>query len=291
MRKTILVGVEDLPYSDDALVWAATAASQRRAVLHLVHATGYPTLAVDLLYDDALTQGGKTLMDTATERVAEVAPGVEVTTTLDRRLPGEALCDLAEGAEMLVIGTHRMGALERVFAGSLSYQIAAGAPCPVVVVPHLPALDATGVVVGVDGSADSLDAVELAAAEADWTGQPLHILHAWQEPGIYAGTDIYPIGIAESAREAERLVLAESAAGLAEKYPDLVVHKQLAHEQPATALLDLAANARLLVVGSRGRHGIARVLLGSVSHTVVLHAPCPVMVTRYRDHSGEGERA
>ncbi len=289
MRKTIVVGVEDLPYSDAALVWAAEAAAQRGAVLHLVHATGFPTLAVDLLYDDAIVQGGTTLMEKASGRVAEVAPGVEVTTTLDRRLPGEALCDLSKGAQMLVIGTHRMGAMERVFAGSLSYQIAAGAPCPVVVVPHLPALDATGVVVGVDGSADSLDAVSLAAAEADWTHQPLHVLHAWQEPGIYASTDIYPIGVAESVREAERLALAESCAGLAETYPDLVVHEHLAHEQPATALLELAANARLLVVGSRGRHGIARVLLGSVSHTVVLHAPCPVMVTRYRDHAGAAE--
>lgn len=289
MLKTILVGVEDLPYSDDALVWAAQAAVQRRAVLHLVHATGYPTLAIDLLHDEAIAQSGTTLMQRATDRVAEVAPGVEVTTTIDPRLPGEALCDLAAGAQMLVIGTHRMGAIERVFAGSLSYQIAAGAPCPVVVVPHLPALDATGVVVGADGSADSLDAVELAAAEADWTGQALHILHAWQEPGIYASTDIYPIGIADSVRESERLVLAESAAGLAAKYPDLVVHEQLVHEQPATALLDLGANARLLVVGSRGRHGIARVLLGSVSHTVVLHAPCPVMVTRHRAHDGERE--
>ncbi len=291
MRKTILVGLEDLPYNDDALVWAAQAAAQRRAVLHLVHATGFPTLAVDLLYDDAIVQGGKTLLRTAAARVAEVAPGVEVTSTLDPRLPGAALSDLATGAEMLVIGTHRMGTLERVFAGSLSYQIAAGAPCPVVVVPRLPAPDASGVVVGADGSADSLDAVGLAAAEADWTGQPLHLLHAWQEPGIYASTDIYPIGIAESVRESERLVLAESAAGLAEKYPDLVVHEQLVHEQPATALLDLGANARLLVVGSRGRHGIARVLLGSVSHTVVLHAPCPVMITRHREHGTEEQHS
>ena len=290
MRKTILVGVEDLPHSDDALVWAAQAAAQRGAVLHLVNATGFPTVAIDLLYDDGIVQGATTLLEKAKARVAEVAPTVEVTTTVDRRQPAEALCDLAEGAQMLVIGTHRMSTMERVFSGSLSYQIAAGAPCPVVVVPRLPGSTATGVVVGADGSADSLDAVALAAAEADWTGQPLHLLHAWQEPGIYASTDIYPVGLAESVREAERLVLSESAAGLSEKYPDLVVHEHLVHEQPATALLDLGATARLIVVGSRGRHGIARVLLGSVSHTVVLHAPCPVMVTRYRDRDERPEQ-
>ena len=285
MRKTIVVGVEDLPLSDDALVWAARAAAQRGATLHLIHATGFPSLAIDLLYDDSIMQGAQLLLEKATVRVGEIAPDVSVTTAIDRRLPAEALCGLSDGAAMLVIGTHRLSAVERVFAGSLSYQIAAGAPCPVVVIPHLPPLEASGVVVGVDGSADSLDAVELAAAEADLAGQPLHVLHAWQEPGIYASTDIYPVGIAESVREAERLVLAESAAGLAEKYPDLVVHEQMVHEQPATALLDLAVNAQLLVVGSRGRHGIARVLLGSVSHTVVLHAPCPVLVARYRKHS------
>uniref|UniRef100_UPI0035645732 universal stress protein n=1 Tax=Actinotalea sp. TaxID=1872145 RepID=UPI0035645732 len=159
MRKTILVGVEDLPHSDDALVWAAQAAAQRGAALRLVNATGIPTVAIDLLYDDGIIQGAATLLEKATARVAEIAPTVPVTSDIDRRQPAEALSDLAKDAELLVIGTHRMSAVERVFSGSLSYQIAAGAPCPVVIVPHLPAPDAAGVVVGADGSADSLDAV------------------------------------------------------------------------------------------------------------------------------------
>ena len=50
--------------------------------------------------------------------------------------------------------------------------------------------------------------------------------------------------------------------------------------QPARALLHAAQDARLLVVGSRGLHGVARMLLGSVSHTVIIHAPCPVLVVR-----------
>ncbi len=281
MRKTILVGVEDLPHSDDAVVWAARAAAQRGAMLHLVNATGFPTLAVDLLYDDGIVAGAETLLEKASARVAEIAPEVEVTWSVDRRLPADALCAHAEGCALLVIGTHRLSAMERVFSGSLSYQIASSAPCPVVIVPHLPPLEATGVLVGVDGSADSLEAVALAAAEADWSGQPLHVVHAWQEPAMYASTDVYPVGLAENVRESERLVLAESVAGLAETYPDLIVHEQLVHEASATALLDLAPTMRLLVIGSRGRHGLARVLLGSVSHTVVLHSPCPVMVTRY----------
>ena len=75
-------------------------------------------------------------------------------------------------------------------------------------------------------------------------------------------------------------MLAESVAGLGDRYPDLVVHQQLVQSQPAQALLDAAKGARLLVVGSRGLGGVARMLLGSVSHTLVLHPPCPVLVMR-----------
>ena len=149
-----------------------------------------------------------------------------------------------------------------------------------VVVPGPVALDSVGVVVGVDGSPDSVAAVALAAIEADRIGEALYVVHAWTEPAIFAPADAVVVELTAAAREEEAVVLGESIAGLAEQYPDLVVHPHLVHDQPATALLDAAAHARLLVVGSRGRHGLTRVLLGSVSHTVVLHAECPVMVAR-----------
>lgn len=286
MTTTILVGVEGVPTSDDALVWAATAAATRKATLRLVTATGYPTAALDLLYDDAVVQGAQTVLERAAATARAVAPEVRITTEVDRRTPAEALCALSVDADLLVVGSHRMSALERVFAGSLSYQITAGAHCPVVVVTHLPGPTASGVVVGADGSLDGVAAVAVAARHADLTGQELHVVHAWLEPSVYAAADVYPVGIAAQVEEDERLVLAESVAGLAEEYPDLVVHTHLLHEQPATALLDAASDAQLLVVGSRGRHGVARLLLGSVSHTVVLHAPCPVLVVRGRTRAG-----
>lgn len=278
----VVVGIEDLPHSITPLEWAAAAADQRKAVLRLVHATGHPTLAVDILRDDEVVARAQALLDEAAARAHEVAPEVQVDVVLDRRRPAEALVDLSLDADLLVVGTHRMSASERVFSGSLAYQIAAASAVPVVVVPVVAALDAVGVVVGVDGSGDSVAAVALAAAEADRIGEPLYVVHAWTEPAIYAPTDAVVTELSAGVRDEEALVLGESVAGLAERYPDLVVHPQLVHDQPATALLDAAAHARMLVVGSRGRHGLTRVLLGSVSHTVVLHAPCPVMVARTR---------
>ncbi len=278
----VVAGIEDLPHSTTPLEWAATAADQRKAVLRLVHATGHPTLAADILRDDDVVAGAHALLDEAAARAHEVAPEVDVEVVVDRRRPAEALVDLSLDADLLVVGTHRMTASERVFSGSLAYQIAAASSAPVVVVPGVAALDSVGVVVGADGSGDSVAAVALAAAEADRIGEPLYVVHAWTEPAIYAPTDAVVSELSEGVRDEEAVVLGESVAGLAEQYPDLVVHAQLVHDQPATALLDAAAHARLLVVGSRGRHGLTRVLLGSVSHTVVLHAPCPVMVARTR---------
>ena len=285
MTTKIVCGVEDVPTSDDALIWAARTAVQRGWTLELVTATGFPLTAMDLLYDDAVAQGATTLLEKAADRVRTAVPGVEVRVDVDRRIAALALVERSREADLLVVGSHRLSAVERVFSGSLSYQIAAGAHCPVVVVPHLPGEEASGVVVGADGSADAVEAIALAAAEADRTGQPLHVVHAWQEPTTFAAADVFPLGIFEQVEQEESLVLAESVAGLAETYPDLVVHSHLLREQAATALLQIAAGARLIVVGSRGRHGVARLLLGSVSHTVVLHAPCPVMVARTRVHA------
>jgi nucleotide-binding universal stress UspA family protein len=84
-------------------------------------------------------------------------------------------------------------------------------------------------------------------------------------------------------------VLAETVAGLAEDYPGLVVHRVLAaEEEPAKALVEAAANATLLVLGSRGRGSFKRLLLGSTTHTVLRTLPCPTVVTRVRPvkHSG-----
>ncbi|HUX70096.1 MAG TPA: universal stress protein, partial [Cellulomonadaceae bacterium] len=156
----------------------------------------------------------------------------------------------------------------------------AGSHCPVLVVPQGHGHHGAGVVVGADGSPDGVAAVAEAAAEADRLGQELTVVHAWHAPMPYQSATVLPGSYDERIEQAERVVLAESLAGLSERYPDLVINRTLVHDQPARALLHAAHDARLLVVGSRGLHGVARMLLGSVSHTVIIHAPCPVLVVR-----------
>ncbi|WP_182112643.1 MULTISPECIES: universal stress protein [unclassified Actinotalea] len=285
MAGPVVVGVDSTPSSERALIWGAQAAADRHTELHLVHAIGYPSTALDLLEDEVVAAGAADLVAQAADRVRESWPALPVRTHVDRTTAANALGERSRHATLVVVGAQRLTGLAGVISGSLSYGIAAAAWCPVAVVPSLPAPEATGVVVGVDGSSDGLQAVRLAAAAADRTGDALHVVHAWQEPGVYLSADYYiPETISDRLEQDERLVLAESVAGLADRYPDLLIQQHLVQGQPAAALLDQAENARLLVVGSRGRGGLVRALLGSVSHTVVQRATCPVLITRTREH-------
>ncbi|QTE27960.1 universal stress protein [Pengzhenrongella sicca] len=280
MARTVVVGVEGTPSSAQALVWAATIAAARKVELSIVCATGDPYASVDIEYDDAIEQAATSLLKVSTERALAVAPELVINAVLAHGGAAKALTDASSQAALVVVGSRPLGLMERAFAGSLSYQIAAGSHCPVLVVPEGAAEVGTGVVVGSDGSAESMGAVALAAAEADRFGQELTVLHAWHTPLAFMSVDIVTESDDAWVEESRRVILAEAVAGLGERYPDLVIHQKLVHDQPARALLDAARGARMVVVGSRGRHGIARMLLGSVSHTVVLHAPCPVLVAR-----------
>lgn len=281
MSGTVVVGVEGTPSSHDALVWAARAAGARGAKLHLVHVYDHGPAEHDPALEARLEHRGNQLLKAESDRGRAVVRGLPVRTTLARGAVGRVLTDESLDAELLVVGAHPARFVERAFLGSRSYQIAAGAHCPVAVVPHLAAPVASRVVVGVDGSPDSALAVELGAAEADRVGGDLHVVHAWEESVAFTGLAYRGEGAyTDRLAQEEEVVLAASAAGLGERYPDLHVVRHLVPGRAAEVLRRMSEQALLLVVGSRGRQGVARMLLGSVSHAVVLEARCPVLVAR-----------
>jgi nucleotide-binding universal stress UspA family protein len=79
---------------------------------------------------------------------------------------------------------------------------------------------------------------------------------------------------------AERRVLSERVGGWTEKFPDTSVELIVRRDQPAHSLLAQAAEAQLVVVGSRGHGQFVGIVLGSVSNALVHRAPCPVAVVR-----------
>lgn len=128
-------------------------------------------------------------------------------------------------------------------------------------------MEATDVVVGVDGSDRSVTALRWAAAETHRGGGRLRIVLAERETGEAAAVRVR--GMLERA--------GEQASAVA---PGIVVEAAAVAADPASALLDAAADARIVVVGRRGGGGFASLLLGSVSLRVATHAPCPVAVVR-----------
>jgi nucleotide-binding universal stress UspA family protein len=146
------------------------------------------------------------------------------------------------------------------------------------------------IVVGVDGSEASREALRWAAEEARLREADVRAVHVWMfvpptpigEPGMIP----MPAGDYAGQLEAERAAAqAELDAALADAFPDGVpsaLDATVAEGDAGEQLVAEAAGADLLVVGSRGRSGIASVLLGSVSSHLVGRAPCPVVVVKAR---------
>ncbi|MEU6255802.1 universal stress protein [Streptomyces sp. NPDC047043] len=134
-------------------------------------------------------------------------------------------------------------------------------------------------VVGADGSEPSLRAVDWAADEAALRGVPLRVVYAslWER---YEGTALS----ADLAKPSEDVLaddIVEAAARRArDRHPDLKISAEVLPEEPEYALVSEGRRASALVVGTRGRSGLAERLLGSVSLSVAAYADCPVIVLR-----------
>ena len=137
------------------------------------------------------------------------------------------------------------------------------------------------IVVGVDGSGHSERAVTWAVNEARVHGDRVVLLHAWQYPNVamtsYAGEPLPVFGHGDLEKLAAR-VLAHAAAAATRLAPDVDVETRLIEDHPGRALVDASADARMLVVGSRGLGGFSGVLMGSVSSSCAHHAVCPVVI-------------
>lgn len=137
------------------------------------------------------------------------------------------------------------------------------------------------IVVGVDGSEGAAAALEFAAGEAAFRGARLRIVAAWQVPAAaYGGGFAPPLDpdTWDLFRGRAEEVAAEALAAVKNLQPSLAAETVAVQGQPADVLLDQAGDAAVIVVGRRGLGGFRSLLLGSVSHQVVQHATCPVVV-------------
>ena len=136
------------------------------------------------------------------------------------------------------------------------------------------------ILVGVDGSECSRGALDFAAEEAALHGAPLRIVCVWDVPDVGYAVSAYPKEFLEIIQEEAKAIVARSRARVAELRPTVPVEAVVIKGHPGTVIVEEAKDASLVIVGNRGRGGVASLLLGSVSHHVVHLAPCPVIVVR-----------
>jgi nucleotide-binding universal stress UspA family protein len=282
---TIVVGVDGSTHSTRALDWAVQQAEVEHRALTLVYTIHSVTPAfMDAAISDArsaqsvLEAAGQQVLSEARARVQSKSPDLEVHEAFDLADPRETLRQMSQDAAMLVVGSRGHGQVRSLLLGSVSVYLVRHAHCPVIVVrPENVGKVRHGVVVGADGAPGSRAVLEFAYREASLRGLPLTVVVCvWD---IAAGTmGASMVSDPPTDLEGERVALAESMAGMSEKYPDVHVTTTMARGVPQETLVRLGDRMNLIVVGAHQNSRLSQAFFGSVSVAVVENATAPVAV-------------
>jgi nucleotide-binding universal stress UspA family protein len=230
----------------------------------------------------AVEQAASAQLHEARDMIAGEYPHLTVTTSLRAGPPALLLVEEPAGdQELIVVGASSHRGASAFWLGSTPRAVVRHATCPVVVVRGAAGRDGPDrVVVGIDGSLASRQAVLWAAAEADLHGVELRVVHAWEYPYMAVTTR------ESQARDLTRVDAAcvlEEAVAYAREVCGSEVTDALVEDAPASGLLGAVRDGDLLVLGSRGRGALRAGMFGSTVNSVLDHAAIPVVVLR--DHA------
>lgn len=294
----IVVGTDGSDSATEAVRWAADVAARRNRTLRIVHAF---TVLQGVFSDlppyaevfEVVEAEGKRILAAAHDEAKAVSADVRIATAMPNNDASAALVAESRSANMIVLGASGRGGFTGMLAGSTAVAVTSHAECPVTVIRHRE--DGTAarldgpVVVGVDGSPVSEEAIATAFHEASLRGVPLIAVNVLVDVGYYGAFPEARALFEEGPYENEqKRLLAERLAGWQQTYPDVAVERVIALDRPRHQLLERSKEASLLVVGSRGRGGFGGLLLGSTSRALIHHAQSPVMVVRHRRDGHRG---
>ena len=279
----VVVGVDGSPGARAALVWAMADAARRGAAVEVVSAFpveiywGDPVL-IDERRIEAVRADTEVRVRALVDEVRSEAGGgdVVVDVTVVSGPAAHGLLTAADGADLVVVGSRGRGSVASTVLGSVALHAVTHARCPVVVVhPRAETSASPRVVVGVDGSDASREALARAVAEAALLDADVTAVAAYTLRSYWSGAYQAAVPPVERLREAVR----SQAEDMVKAIGAPATVGVLPVEGPAgDRLVRAAEGAELLVVGSRGRGAVRGMLLGSVALHCVIHAPCPVMV-------------
>ncbi|WP_028281174.1 universal stress protein [Arthrobacter sp. H5] len=279
--RPIVVAFRDDVTGPLLLRWAAERSQLTGQPILLLHALPDPSLMPPVAAGGkpygSLIAEARQAMDDESRRVCNDHPGTHVTANVHCGDVVDALLGFSDDAALIVVGADRVDDKTGEYLGSVGQQVALGSFSPVVVIPREagagPHTTARSVVVGVDGSAESLSALRVAVDEADRSELPLTVVTSSSNQ--------------PASEDSAASALAGLLADLQADYPDVAVSRVIdTLRSPDQSLAFHAASASLLVIGRHGRGARPGILLGSVTHTLLLTPPCPTMVVTRRSLPG-----
>lgn len=256
-----------------------------------------PDYTVNKMYLDHLR--AESHRQLAAVQMRAKAAGQPVTTRIEVGIPSQVLQTVAQttGADLLVVGTHGRTGLDHVLVGSTAERVVRISPCPVLAVKA----DKEGagaaapaaikrIVVPIDLSHCSLDALEYAVQFAKPLGAAITILHA-MEPVAY-GLDFSLSHAKEWKEQRDYLEKRLSVLSACLTAHGIQADHVLRPGLPADSIVSYVAQQGfdLMIMGTHGRRGISHVLLGSIAGAMLRHAPCPVLTVRQFNFGTEHER-
>ena len=279
----IAVGVDGSAAARSALLWAVDECRIRQQMLLIVHApdpqdaalmgTGEPRL-------NSVGEAGEYVLRDHAAAASARQPSVAVTSRLSHLAPAEALTELSEQADLVVVGSRGRGSsVVSSVLGSVSDRVAAHAHCPVVIVPEAgPRRGLARVVVGVSSARAGRFALEFGFEEAQLRGATLVAVSARGDQQAEPGPD-------ESLEVRALHGLLDELELVAAAYPEVITEPVLSDSDPASALLGAAKDADLVVVGCHHSRDRWSTRLGPVPAAIAHQAPCPVVVVGHRRHA------
>jgi nucleotide-binding universal stress UspA family protein len=292
---TVVVGVDGSQHAQCALTWAAEQAVLEGRPLTVVHAAGEGDLRTTAWAGveagppelrDVLGSARK-VVTAAVSLVETAQPGLDV-----RGVPlvgdaRHALIDLSDTAHLVVVGSRGRGTLRSMLLGSVSVSVAKHARCPVVVTrPGGHGVVKDGVLVGADGTAESLPVIEFAFRQASLRGVPLTVMHTSFDVAVavaVASIRDEPsqggpgLGSADDPADLRRL-LSESVAGMSSEFPDVHVSLELGYGLVDECLTRGPRPRDLIVVGRHPVRSVSKLLSGSIATAVLERSDSPVAV-------------
>lgn len=281
MAEKYIIGVDGSEQSRVALDWGLARAAQTGAHVELLHVADDSFLSESVAFLSEAQQASEQMLEAEREYARASGFTGEIIGTAVVGHPIVEVEEASKRADLVILGAHAGSKLAGSFFGTRAVKIAAVSHCPVAVIPfEVQGEPKPGVVVGVDGSEAAQKAIAFAAEEASMRGVPLIAVYAWMPPLTPGLEYLWSEELVESQRSSAEEAISIGTAGLAGRYPDLVIERKIVQSPPVAALLKAAENADTIVVGSRGRSGLTRLLLGSVSHGVLQSLPRTTIVTR-----------